>query len=294
MSRLANVIPSPPMNPPKVGLLASVTPVTPADEHWANGISWEPDGSCLGAGTAEVCSDEPSDKIIATSDGSYTYDPFVIWGGDKCSSFGFNARDYQGRARRQLARLESTVLEAELWDGTEARVAGLGNNKWLAHPDSDVLTAGVGVTPIDALACLEQGLAVCGGGSRGMIHATRQVVTHWNNLGMLRREGTLLLTVNDTIVVPGAGYTGSGPSPSVDDDPVAAADGAIWAYATDVVQVYLGNSTVVPPTVAEAIDRVNNLIEYRAERPAAVFWNYCCHFAVQIDLDVCDVGGAGS
>ena len=156
----------------------------------------------------------------------------------------------------------------------------------LASPTADVVTPGATATPQVALRCLEAALADCACGARGMIHAPRQLVSAWSQDGLVRHEGGTILTINDTIVVSGAGYDGSSP----DGEP--ATSGSVWAYATGIVTVRLSPVVVTPSTIEQALDRSVNTIEYRAERMAAAYWDSCCLFAAETDLELCLIGGS--
>lgn len=296
------VVVPPPAAPPRVGLVASSRvvdrdPLDPED-RWRNGFEFSPE-SCAQAGVFDPCDSNP-DLEIDTPSANVEFEPFAVWAGDKCSTFGFLKRDWQGRVRRILEACQSKQIEAEFWSGAQARASeGDWPNRYLAHPDSDVLSSGPeNLTP--ALAMLEQGLADCGCGERGMIHAPRQVVSLWDSLNLLRREGNLILTINDTIVVPGAGYDGSGPGQGGGDDPTPTPAGpdSTWVYATGLVDVRLDAVTFIPEnlaeTLAQATDRSDNTVEVRASRLAAATWDGCCHLAVETNVDLISLGGPGS
>ena len=286
---------SQPAAPPILSLLSSAEVVVET-ERWEGGFSHEPEVCGAGVtGSFDPC--VVHTKEVATGTGSIDVEPFGVFAGDSCSPYGLAARDFLGRARRKLASCESNLIESELWRGTLARAATPDwPNKYLAHLDSDVLTDSP-TTPRRALACLEQALAECNCGSQGMIHAMPQIVTEWVAEGFLRRvtvDGREQLhTYLDTIVVPGSGYDGSGPPGVVDGPPTSAADGSIWAYATGMVHIRLAPVVVTPSSNEEALDRVTNLITYRAERLVAATFD-CCHAAVELDIDLCGIGGAGS
>lgn len=267
-----------PIAPPRVGLVASARTVTEPDERWTNGFTWAPE-NCVDAYVEDPCVTRTSGKIIGENSDVSTFEPYVIWTGDKCSPF--QERDYKGRAQRLLQACESKQIEKEFWAGAQAQTSGWTGNRYLAQA-TDILT-GNAVAPIDALACLEQYLADCGCGGSGMIHATRATVIMWSQMGVLMREGNLITTINGTIVVPGAGYDGSGPQG------VPAADGSVWAYATGLVEVRRSTILVIPDTYAEALDRAHNTIEFRAERMGAATWDGCCLGAVIADIPVCSV-----
>lgn len=284
------VIPSGLATRPRTSLLTSGVPVIEGEQsRWENGVTFTPD-ACGTGGIVDPC--VTSAKAPDALPAAVEFEPFGVWTGVTCSTFGFQARDYQGQARRQLAAFQSRYIEREFWRGDQARTSAWPN-RYLTHLDNDVLTAGA-TTPRQALACLEQALFECGFGQRGVIHATPQVVTEWAAENLVRREGGIILTVLDTIVVAGSGYDGSGPQVAAGGAPVAAADGSVWAYATGMVEVRLSDVEVLTPSLREATDRSANTVTVIAERLAAVTFDQCCHFAAEMDLTVCDVGGAGS
>lgn len=292
MAQLVTPIPAPLAEPPRAGsgallptlgrLVAEVT----ADRDVAFGFNPEACGES-GVLSGEPCDASPS-KSIPDNPESVEAWAFEVWAGDKCAPWELG-RDWRGRARRQLAATLSYQVAHELWTGDMAATMSGAPNRSLASIDSDVLTAGP-TSATDALAVLEYGLGACANGARGVIHATRHAATYWAQLGLLRREGAQLLTFLDTIVVADAGYDGSGPNGQ------AAVDGSQWAYATGIPVVRLGPERLIPDgdDLGPAVNRSTNLVEYRAERRAAVGWDGCCHLAAELDLGWADIGGAGS
>jgi len=287
-------IPSPLAVPPRVGLIASLSgDFLPVDEavvvdghvsRWATGYSYNPEQQCNQGGVSDPCG--TTSKTIPSNPSNVQVQPFQVWTGDKCTTFGWSARDFKGRATRALLACESKQIAAEFWKGTLASAQGWPN-RYLASPLSDTLSSpGTPLSVNNALACLEQGLADCGCGARGMIHCTRELATAWNLGGALRKENGLILTINDTIVVPDAGYDGSGPY----GQPALA--GSQWAYATSMITVRRSQIVVFPDTLGEATVRGTNDIEWRAERMAGVDFSTCCHLAIEVDLPKCLVGGA--
>jgi hypothetical protein len=288
-------IPQPQPRPPALSLLgAALTPdqlteVGAVGQRWQNGWAFQPE-ACTGGWVEDPCDPEP--RITDDRPGFIEGEPFAVVVPDRCSTKGFLAADYEARARRLLLRKQSKLIAAELWDGDLAAAAGWPNQTLIgaaevpggAAEPPDVLTNGA-ASALGSLACLEQYLAECSG-DRGMIHCTPQLATTWAALGhVLRREGALLLTALDTIVVPDAGYPGSGPGGTP-------ASTSQWAYATGMVTVELSPVEITPPTMAEAVDRATNTVEFYAQRLAAVMWDGCCHGAAEVDLPVCLVGGA--
>lgn len=274
--------------PPRVGLLATLTALGQGELRMADGIAWQPETCDLG-GVFDPAMCTPPQTTIEPRDTEAIEEAtaFGIWADDKCSTFDFD-RPRRDLARRGLLATESYQVAHEFWTGELARAATPDwPNKYLASLDSDVLTTSPAATT-HALACLEQGIAETGHGRRGMIHATPQLVTHWQAGGALRREGGLILTVLDTIVVPDAGYTGSGQYGQ------APSAGSQWAYATEVIQVRLGAIEYVADDAfsAESVDRLSNDIVVRAQRLALIQWDHCIHAAVEVDLGLCGVGGS--
>ena len=166
-------MPPPPPRPPRYGLLAVAPVVDDGDlRPLSAGWNFQPEGCGIsGIGDADCAGNTDLMDPPAQPD-SVDGDPLWIWGADECSTFGFNAREWEGRARRQLQSTESYQLANELWDGTVTQAAGLGN-RWLAAADvlSDTVTNGPSAVAT-ALACVEQGLAETLYGQQGMIHTT--------------------------------------------------------------------------------------------------------------------------
>jgi hypothetical protein len=207
-----------------------------------------------------------------------SYVPFAVLVEDHCSAFGWQAHDYLGRAERRLRAVESAAIARELWTGELAAAAGHTNNRRLADATTtENLTPSAAVSLTRGVAELEDAIAGCLDGGRAMIHMTRGTAFALAQGGGLRREGNLLLTVNDSIVVPDAGYPGTSPAG------VTPAAGERWAYATPMVTVRRSTPRIVPDTLAEAIDKDLNTIAYSADLLAAVTFD-CCAFAARLTL----------
>lgn len=279
----AQVVQSPPATPPLVSLVRSARRVDEPDDRWMNGFGFAPEG-CAMSGILDPC-DTGVEKEVPASRDSIDFEPYVIWAGDSCSSFGFSQRDYEARARRLLEACQSKQIAEEFWKGTVAQ-ANDWPNRFLADvANVDLLTESGGVSPTQALSCLEQGLAECQC-SQGMIHATPQVVTYWVSEHLVIREGGLLITQLGTIVVADGGYDGSDPNGN------APISGGVWAYGTGIVDVRLGPVQVFPSSMNEALNRSTNLVTFRAERMAAATWDSCCLVGAEIDIDLCSIGGS--
>lgn len=302
-------VPAPPAQPPRLGLLPTIRALGDVTERWEQGFAFAPE-QCHSSGRGSWNCAQGDAKTIQANPAVVQTRPFYVWAADKCAPFD-RTRDWQGRADRMLAASESFQISDELWTGTVAQASTEPDgvtpwpNRYLASPEADVLNDPVtdgAFSPLNALACLEYAVGQCQNGSRGVIHCTRQLATHWDHYGMLRREGNMLLTALDTIVIADAGYDGSGPAGQ------AESEGSQWAYATGMLQIRLGDVKHLPGTEgewnelvaaqqfntpdAQRFNPATNLIEVRSERSAAVSWDSCCHLAVNVDLPLCYVGGA--
>lgn len=277
MKRQYRTVAAPPPLPPRLSIVTMAR--LPEDTGWEGGLQFRP--VCPSASGLAALSDAA--KPDPERPDTVRHVPTLVVAASDCDDPATPMEEHRERALAALLACEPSQIEAELWDGGIARAHNDANpgdawpNRWLAHEDTTDLGSG---DPTEALACLERSLADCGCGQRGMVHATTDTVTWWARENLVRREGGTLLTVNDTLVVPGTGYPGTDPSGDVP------ASGA-WAYATHVVTVRRGAPRVVPDTLAEALDRRTNTAEFRAERLAAATWDGCCAFGVHVQFDSC-------
>lgn len=276
-----------PATPPRYGLLIAAETITDNTSRWeVGGITWDPE-QCAGGGVAAVeCIGNTSSLVIPSNPGLAEADPFLVWAGDKCSTIGFEAREYEGRARRLLDASQSFWVANEFWTGDLSTAEGLDNVP-LADVASDTVTT-TEVSVLNALGLLEGALADCGQGARGMIHVTSQVLLHAVAERAVELVGQQYMTPLGTIVVGDAGYPGTGPNGE-------AALTTQWAYATSMVQVRLAPVMIVPGTfdqaLAQMVERSQNTIEIRVQRLALVQWDQCCHFSAEINLPTPAIAG---
>lgn len=276
--------------------------------QWVRGFAYLPEGNQPPSGFFP-CATVDVSSVPANNSAVY-WQPFVTWTGITCSTLGWQAFDWQGRAQRLLDVGTPKALEHEFWSGEWAKAAGFTDgmgsdnpNLWLAMSaisDSVSSTPGnfgpVDLTPASgpvstfrAFAMLEQAIADSGLGARGMIHTRPEAAPGYL---AVRRDGDLLLTQNDTIVVAGTGYPNLGPGGTT---PVA---GNVWLYATGIPQVRVDRvgpnngvqlypnplSDGDPDWYIKALDKGTNTLTVRAERFASVSWDGTVHFAVQAVL----------
>lgn len=246
-------------------------------------MTYVPEGCGVGQ-TFSGCDNIVDDNSTITDSslpGIVHWDPYFISVNERCSTFSVRTDEMEGRVRRLLNNMQETILGAELWDGAQAQASG-NSNMWLANntsPNFVDLSGGTGVGYVRALACLEEYLADNNGGQQGVIHATTQVVTHWESFRLLRREGNNILTFQDTLVIPSPGYSGNDPSGTT-------GAGNVWAYATDVPRIFLGNVEVYVRPL-QSVDRYQNTVSVIAQRPALVEWQLCRHAGIQLDITPC-------
>lgn len=192
---------APGLVPPVSGLLAQLgITVDPfgSDEMWLNGVVFRPD-SIQGLDLRDICDgltvQTPSGQVgildTAVQPGLRVFRPFSIEVREQCSTFGWNEANYVERATRALEVRRHQAVEREFEQANLitanphlAQLATAGAN----FPTTTVnLAGGARVSPIDALALLDESIAEAGIG-RGMIHATAFVVAQWAHAGMLRFE----------------------------------------------------------------------------------------------------------
>lgn len=285
---VADLIAAPPLRPPVTGLLNSAQVIDfdaseplgadgrPRDDftpvRWEGGLRFPPEICptieifALGCGTGATL------VSGGTHPAGVDYEPFVVVARDECSTYGWQAADYRGRAERALAVVETIGVEFEFWTGTQ-----VGANNHLASTDATTLNSGTAYALHAGLAALVRAIADARIG-QGMIHAPVDLVELWFGNGYLWRDSSnRLYTANGHLVVAGDGYTGSAP------DGTGATPTATWAYATDLVQVLRGPAAVFPDTLAQATKKDTNIVDFRAERPFAVQWNGCLHAAAKIN-----------
>lgn len=283
-----------PAQPPRYGLLVAAQTTIGDAGRWQFGVSWEPEQCGTSGREAVDCLGNTAELTANVSPGATSADPFMVYASDRCSPFGFQARDWVARATRQLEATQSFEVADELWSGALRDAAGvddqIADNPALTDSTSDTVTSGP-ADPVDALACLEQGLAECSRGRRGMIHATPQALVQWVAARVVTLEGGQYLSPLGNIVVADAGYDGSGPGGSV-------AGASQWAYATGLISIRLSTPQIIPgdlesaQSLAQALNRDDNTLDVYAQRLALIQWDECCHIAAELDLATCAIGGA--
>lgn len=269
--------------PPTISLLTSVFPPEENVGNWPVSFRYEPD-ICGGGGTTDPCTGEDVDGNLPEpddQDGAFpadgkVYEPFTIWHAYKCTPWPNQAEDWHSKALRSLEAITAYEIEKELWTGAlnDAIFGVDAANPRLASASATVLATGL---PTTALGELEQAYGTCSKGEIGMIHAPLSISNAWQEKGLLRREGNRLYTHRDNIVVPGAGYPGTGPAGQ------ARTRAATWAFITPLVYA-LTTPSEVPTTLPEEFDRNSNTRTTWARRIAAAYYRPCCVYAIPVDV----------
>lgn len=269
---------------PTVGLLGTVRPISEPDPHFEGGITFVPEG-CMPVGTADAFCGDPLTREASDFAAVVSSVPALAWTAGVCSTLGGIPRaELGGRIAANLDRVIGKQVEAELWTGAHATGVAV-DNLYLAggspgfvnlSPDPSDVSPGA-----YALAALQAFLADCADAGRGMIHASRNVVTMWQERNLLRRDGTVILDLYDNFVVAGAGYPGT--DPDGDEDTTGETS---WAYATGLVDVRLGAVQYLPALddIAAALDRGRNDLTYVVQRAFSATWDGCCHAGVRVGV----------
>lgn len=254
-------IQAPPATPPVYSLLY-VVEIVNDQTRWQQGVEWAPEQVSGGGAIPVDChGGSPDGKPTKHNPVVNTADPFAVYAEDHCSTFGFEARDYEGRARRQLAAVQSAKIAREFQLGEIRTAEGLGNVALI-----DGIEVGPGGQDVeDAIGELEAALAERFDGARCMIHVTTQTFVEMMRKNLIFLSGQKWLTAPGNIVVADAGYVSE-----------VGADAGVFAYGTSMVQVRLSPVDVIPGSFDEALaraqmtDRAHNSIVIYAERLALI------------------------
>lgn len=245
-----------PATPPVYGLLIAADVQEPAedggDPRWQAGVEWNPEAGDGGVATV-TCHGNTAALDVNSNAADQTADPFDVYSSDSCSTFGFDGRDYEGRARRALAAVQSFKIAREFQLGALRDADSLGN---VALKDAMPVTPSP-ASVANAIAELEGAFGEVWFGQRGMLHVTLQTFALMKSLNLVVQAGQKWQTAQGTIVAADAGYT-------VEDD------GNVWAYISRLPQIALGALLITPGSFpeaqAQALDRRTNTMTIFAQR----------------------------
>jgi hypothetical protein len=209
--------------------------------------------------------------------------PWLMIAEDSCSTWGFEERDFKGRAARLLKNASPQAIEREFWTGALATAMSWPNNYLTNSASYTDLTPGGGPPSVArGQQILQDYLASTGFGGQGMIHCQPQTAPSLLNA---RRVGPLLLDIFDNIIVPGTGYNGVAAGVGT------SAAGTAVMFCTDLVMTRVEDEpTIFPDTFAEALDRGQagqpNRVTFRAEGFGCAYFDGAVHGAVRVTLAV--------
>jgi hypothetical protein len=267
LTAAAGVSVPPPLTPSPVNLLrSSRNPSDASDVRWEQGFAYLP----MGNGEMNIDDACAGDNIGVPVDkkGVATFwTPYLLSTKYTCSAMGADLAEHQQRAQGLLDAATPKLLEYELWNGLLTKAAGYQNLYLEQATGVDAYTA---TSVVEAIAICESYLSQMSYGGRGMIHMPAWVSAYLPAGGM-RREGNLILTIRDTIVLPGAGY---GHYPASQSGPPVAPTGSFNIYATGITDVRTGPIIPWPEgDVNLALNRATNTVDTRAYRMACASWD---------------------
>jgi hypothetical protein len=256
-----------------VNLLASAETPSGGDD-WMAGLNWLSD-SCPDWQGFNPCAELDENPPEGTT-GLVHVVPVGYRVGFECITL--SGRDFETeRARRQADRIASYVVARELWTGALSDLdpydlpnggAADQTNPALEDVEAGNQLAAV-ADPLGAIAELEAATADALLGGPVFIHGS--IATIGRVADHLERVGNELRTKTGAVVIPDAGYPGTGP----------AGTGSGWLYGTGPVVVRLGpiTSDISPATTTT---RTTNRRRVIAERMFGVAFDPCALHAIQV------------
>ena len=274
------IVPAPKAEPTMYGLfsVADVVDHTAADERWVGGLSWVNEVCAYDARIINVCGPDDITLVESSSTESGAAPGFAIDVTDACTTtFGMDAAEHQARIKRAVDMLTELAVERVLWSGIDVNPGTWGatdDDRYPSFQDSNatVLNGGAPLDPLPALAAIEEAVSESVG-IRSTLHMNRRVGTMMMSLSEPTGVPPYLNTKLGTKMAMGSGYERSGPGGT------PATGGTGWIFATGPVVVHLG-----PLIMYEAPDVRTNDVYMKAERPAAVAWDRCLLYAVQVTI----------
>lgn len=271
----------PALAPPQHSLVRSAVTNLDGEAGWESGLTYAPElpGSYRAiSGVTEQIVDHRREALPLVE-----YKPWELEVEDPCDRmWQYDRAEITARLDRAMAATESYSIARELMAGELARadyeaMGGAESDDALLNPHlaagATVLGAGP-VSPKRGLGMLEAegGAALAGG--QVWLHVPRIARPFFPELV---KQGQLLFTNVDNVIVSDAGYANTPP------DGRAAADGVAWIYATGTTVVRRAPVEHDGPE-AETVDTATNRILRRARRIVAAHFDPTAHFAVPITL----------
>lgn len=266
-----------PLPRPPLYSLASVAQEIVADAHWRAGANVRPYPADMPAANDPCASG--TFRVKATPAGinlPEAFPAFTAYLGAICTASGIGPWDeFKARAGAALTAREGWALERQLVAASFVAAPHLGDL------NVTVLASGAAVPVETALAYLEDALGATG--QDGLIHLTPSAAARLGT-HFLRDDRGTLRTARGTAVAVGDGYIGADvPSPLGVPGATPAA-GQSWIYVSGPVLFQRASELYeLPVTEAEALDRTDDTVIYRAERDLWVAWDTQLQAAVLAD-----------
>jgi hypothetical protein len=290
------IFPAAKLVPAPGGILDAATVHEHADSwgKWTNGsFGWLSEACPTTLILADYCTNT-GEGIIAESDATPGEGwPFAIITRYDCLTIGMKLEEAKAIALRQNVAGTQKALEWELWTGGAASAADHISTRYLSSSASIDVTPSSGTASVElGVAMLEQALADCGLGTQGTIHMSRSAAQMAvSNRAVRWTQDNKLTTALRTPVIAGVGYDPDVPratapptqAPIPPPSSIGPAPTEQWMYATGPVVVHLGPSEII--NIQPMVNIVTNEITVLAGRPAALVYDACCTFAVNVDLE---------
>lgn len=291
MVAIRKLVDPPAFNPAQFGLLsvAEINPDT-SDQHWRNGVQFQPQFCGTALSTAAVCVTGGISKP-QVADGLITRgaDPFAVQAWLNCSPIGYTADTWRKATVAALLNNERVAVEQVFATGIVTGsgpiyphlaantavddVTGIGQVVNL-QTAAQVAVTGAGVDIIEGVGLLEGAVAACYGGTP-VLHVPVRAVAAMAAWGLVIRDGPQLRTPAGSLVAAGAGYAGIAP------DGTTPAAGTAWLYATGAVKVWRSTVELTGSNPADWVGRARNDQVLVAERTYVIGWD-CCHIGVPV------------
>lgn len=250
----------------------------PADNaRWEQGFSWVPERCGVPYQLVPWCATADPAAYTPPRYGGAYYRPPGVRFADQCSTLG-GALD-TARLGRIAEATTPYVIARELWLGeiglsdTWAIRGATYTNDRLASPAATIVTAAT-TNLVTGLARLEHAAVDAAQGQQIMLHLPTTASAPLQQY--VHRDGPLLLTNQDNLVVIDAGYPGTGPTGQ-------AVGTTAWAYATSMVQVRMSPLEFITDP-RQTVTTSTNTVTAWAERVFAAVFDPCVHFAIQLTL----------
>lgn len=310
--------------PPKFGLLdAAAAFVGATDEHWLNGVKYQPlacgGGEVFPFGTTGATTGTHASGVASWAGGSSPFtgetnakglddrpdivkvDPFLVIAGDTCSTLDKDNPDgdYIDRAMATLALNEGRLVEQELMFAAAREAAKTAGATELTGQGLNNLAATVGP---GAAVSLKYGLGLLAeyASARGVgmpwYHLPRRAI-HMTGTSLVAKfdgDAGVARAYDEGLLIFGAGYDNhDGAGDGAHPGPGTVVPGAhqAWVYVTSPIRIWRTEPSVLPEKSSQALTRdgsngITNSYEYRVERGYLVDWDRCATAAVLVDLSL--------